>query len=92
MRFHEGFGLVGSCNLCHAYDMTEAPSRLMQVVGRPADETCKPKTAWNSENMRQEESCYWLRLRDEGNFGQQWLRQERLATALSLIRQDILTC
>ena len=36
--------------------------------------------------MRQEESCYWLRLRDEGNFGQQWLRQERMATVL--IRLD----
>ncbi|CAE7781557.1 egl-9 [Symbiodinium sp. KB8] len=24
----------------------------------------------------EEESCYWLRLRDEGNFGQQWLRQD----------------
>ncbi|CAE7523778.1 egl-9 [Symbiodinium sp. CCMP2456] len=37
----------------------------------------------------EEESCYWLRLRDEGNFGQQWLRQDGKSLGLGVFLEAL---
>jgi hypothetical protein len=37
---------------------------------------CSEERFWDAEQQ-----CFWLRLRDEGDFGEQWLRKELLPPA-----------
>ncbi|CAE7239195.1 egl-9 [Symbiodinium natans] len=79
---NSGYNYPNMMKLCAESGRDHFSICQLHVVGEVLAMT--DESSWDEE-----EKCFWLRLRDEGNFGEQWLRQDGYSLGLGIFLEAL---